>query len=244
MPRFPVHAILLCLLPASALAGDAQLPASLELRYVLRFGGMGIGHVTKTLTREADSTYLHRSHSVPEGMARIFTSVEWFEEGRLEVVRGTVRPLSFLEYRVGADKSHRHSATFDWKAQKIRYAHGPVVALPPGTQDLGSMLYAFMLQPPSGKDSRTMHLSTGKKLKPYRYSHAGQETRKTVLGDLRTQIIDQQTGDKDDEGFRIWLATNLNNLPVRIQTTKRGRETVLELESVIGLPSPPRPLER
>lgn len=222
---------LLWLIPAGTAAGDPVLPASLELRYELRFGGVGIGHVTKTLKRDVDGTYRHRSRSVPEGMARAFTSVEWFEEGRFEVVNGTVRPLTFLEYRVGADKSHRHSAIFDWKRNEIRYAHGPVVALPSGTQDQGSMLYAFMLRPPTGKESQTMHISTGKKLKPYRYAFAGHETIKTVLGNLRTLIVDQQTGGSDDDGFRVWLASDRNNLPVRILTRKRGRDTVLELQS-------------
>lgn len=228
---------LLGLVPAVAPAAEKSLPASLELRYELRFGGMNIGHMTKKLSRDADGAYVHRSHSVPEGMARAFTSVEWFEEGRFEVVRGAVRPLSFLEYRQGADKPHRHSAVFDWKNNLIRYAHGPVIALPRGTQDLGSMLYAFMLRPPTGNDSQTMHLSTGKKLKPYRYANAGHETLKTVLGNLRTQIVDQQTGGSDDDGFRVWLASDRNNLPVRILTRKRGRDTVLELLSVDSGPA-------
>ena len=228
------------LLSISARATESPLPAPLELHYVLRYGGLTVGHVTKTLTREADGTYVHQSRSQPEGMARWFTSVEWFEEGRFEVVQGAVRPLSFLEYRVGADKSHRHSATFDWKTMQIHYSLGSVVPLPPDTQDQDSLLYAFMLRPPAPGSEQTIHISGGKKLNRYRYAEAGSETLKTVLGTLQTRIVERRTLKKDDEEFRIWLAPTRGNLPVRIQTIKRGEPATLELESLSGtLPTSP-----
>lgn len=227
-------AVLVPALAASA-STATNLPASLELRYVLRYGGLTVGHVTKTLTREPDGRYRQRSHSRPEGMARLFTRVEWFEEGRFEVVQGRVRPLEFLEHRVGADKSHRHEAVFDWQAGKIRYAHGPVVDLPPDTQDQGSILYALMLDPPPPGRREDIHISSGKKLVAYRYERVGSETLQTPLGALKTHVIERLPLGKDDEVFRIWLAAERDNLPVRILTRKRGQDTVLELESVAGL---------
>jgi len=212
----------------------ASLPASLELHYTLHYGGMTVGRVVKTLKRNADGIYEYRSHSKPLGAAKMFTSVEWFEEGQFEIVEGRVRPLSFLEYRVGADKPHRHGARFDWKAQKIKYAHGVTLALPPGTQDQGSLMYGFMLNPPTAAGEQTIHVSTGKKLRPYRYKQSGTESVKTPVGTLKTIIIEQPAASPDDEGLRIWLAPDRENLPVRISTQKRGQETTLELESVQG----------
>lgn len=218
-------------------ATPAALPPSLELHYVLRFGGLIVGRTTQTLIREKDGTYRHRSRSRPEGMARLFTTVEWFEEGRFEVIDGKVRPLSFLEYRVGADKPHRHSVEFDWKTQQIRYAHGGVLRLPPDTQSQGSLIYALMLDPPTPGVQEDIHLSGGKKLERYRYILAGTETLKTPLGSLQTRVVERLPleKDKDQEEFRMWLASGRSNLPIRIATVKRGEETVLELESATGL---------
>ncbi len=225
----------MALVPARA-AEPPALPASLELRYALRYGDLTVGRVTKTLTRAADGRYSHRSHSLPSGSAKLFTSTEWFEEGRFEVAQGRVRPLSFLEYRAGADKPHRHSARFDWKAKQIIYATGVTIALPPGTQDQSSILFALMLSPPAaGSGGQSIHVSSGKKLRVYRYAHAGSETLKTSLGTLKTTVIERPPLDKDGEGLRIWLAAERGNLPVRISTRKRGEETTLELESVRGL---------
>lgn len=230
------HALLALLawLPLAAVAAEpAKLPDNLELRYVLRYDNLTVGQVTKTLARQPDGTYLHRSQSVPEGMASWFTSVTWHEEGRFEVVNGKVRPLRFLEYRVGADKPHRHEATFDWKTGIIHYAGWPDVKLPPGTQDLGSLAYAFMLDPPAVGNRPDIHLSTGKKLRRYRYTQVGTETVRTALGELRATVIERApTEGKDEERVRIWLAIDRRHLPVRIATEKRGKETVLEIKSV------------
>lgn len=229
---------LLLLGTTALLAAPAEapaLPATLELRYVLRYGDLTVGRVSKTLTRETDGRYRHRSHSVPLGSAKIFTSVEWFEEGHFEVVHGKLRPLSFLEYRTGASKPHRQSARFDWKEKKVFYANGATAALPPDTQDNGSLLYALMLSPPVAGGTRSMSVSSGKKLRVYQYVQAKPETLKTVLGNIKTTVIERPPTDQNGEGFRIWLATERGNLPVRIRTEKRGQETTLELESVSGL---------
>jgi len=222
------------LIPAYAAEASA-LPTSLELRYSLRYGGLLVGRVVKTLTREADGSYRHRSRSIPLGMAKMLTEVEWFEEGQFELVKGKVRPLSFLEYRVGADKPHRHSARFDWKARMIFYENWPTTPLPPDTQDQGSLLYAFMLNPPVAGTEQSLPVSNGKKLRTYRYTHTGTETLKTSLGPLKTIVIDRRPIDKGDEGFRVWLAVERGNLPVQISTQQRGQATILELESVTGL---------
>lgn len=211
------------------------LPATLELSYSLRYGGLDVGRVVKTLKRTAEGGYEYRSHSRPLGAAKMFTSVQWFEEGEFEIHQGRVRPLSFLEYRVGADKPHRHSAFFDWKAQKINYAHGVNLALPTNTQDQGSLLFAFMLHPPTAGGEQIIHVSSGKKLRVYRYVFAGKDTLKTALGTLKTIRIERPATNQEDESFQIWLATERNNIPVRITTQKRGQETSLELETVKGL---------
>lgn len=237
----PVLTLAFCLPAALAETPTVRdtLPASLELHYQLRYNGLTVGHVTKTLSREADGRYRHRTHSRPEGMARLFSTVEWYEEGRFEVVSGVVRPLEFLEYRVGADKPHRHSASFDWKNLKIQYSFGYSIPLAPGTQDQGSLIFSWMQKLPEKDKPQTLHLSGGKKLKSYRYSQVSTETLRTALGTLHTVIIERPgvAGEKDSETLRVWLAPERGNLPVKIATVKRGEDTSLEIVSV----NPPNP---
>jgi hypothetical protein len=239
--RFTTLVVMALLLASAARAAEPVLPAPLELRYALRYGSLTIGHVTKTLARNDDGSYQQRTHSRPEGMASWFTSVEWFEEGRFEIRQGTLRPLTFLEYRVGADKSHRHSARFDWAAHVIRYDFGTVAALSPGTQDQGSLIYSFMLHPPAPGTQQEIALSGSKKLKTYRYRYAGEETVRLPAGKFKTRVIEQLLAEPGDEALRVWLAPEHGNLPVRIATRKRGQDTILELEAASGAITLPQP---
>lgn len=226
--------MLLAFAASGATAADPPLPAPLEIHYHLHYGALTVGRVVKSLTRDGDGTYQQHSRSRPEGMARWFTKVEWLEEGRFEISNGRIRPLRFLEYRIGADKSHRHEAIFDWPAGQIRYDRGAVANLTANTQDQGSMLYALMLHPPTSDRAETIAISGGKKLNTYAYRDAGAQALTIGIGQFKTRVIERVTRDKNDEGFRVWLATDYRNLPIRIATTKRGQDTVLELESVSG----------
>jgi Protein of unknown function (DUF3108) len=240
MPNAVKIAWLLLVAVFPAQAAEPTLPAPLELRYRLVYGGMTTGRATLTLTREADGSYKRVSRSRPEGMARMFTTVEWVDESHFEIFKGQVRPLSFLEYRIGAERSHRQFATFDWKAGVLRYEFGKqTLPLRPGTQDLGSMQFAWMLNPPAAGPEQIMALSSGKKLKDVKYRRVGQEKITTDYGSLDALVLERlpMPDDKERESFRVWLATAHRNLPVRMATEKRGQETVLLLESVTGLPN-------
>jgi len=229
-----VMLFLLCFLPPVQ-AAETSLPTPLELRYRLHYGVMTVGQVTKTLTQDSNGIYHQRTRSKPEGMARLFTEVEWMEEGEFEIRQGQIRPLRFLEYRVGADKPHRHEAFFDWANRKVRYYNNRVVEdLPEGTQDQGSLIYSFMLQPPAPGVTRDLHVSSGKKLRDYRYAESGRETITTALGRFATRIIERTNHLQTEEGLKVWLAVEHRNLPVRIATIKRGETTFLELEGVSG----------
>jgi hypothetical protein len=246
MMRFAL-AFCIALFALAAPAAEPTLPAPLELRYRLTYGGMTTGRATITVKREADGTYKRVSRSRPEGMARMFTTVEWVDESHFEIFKGQVRPLSFLEYRIGADRSHRQFASFDWKANVVRYEFGKqTLPLPAGTQDMGSLLLAWMLSPPPAGPAQRLHLSSGKKLREVQYRRLGTETTETDYGTLSTLILERQPlpGDKDQESFKVWLAPVHQNLPVRMSTRQRGQDTVLHLESVSGLPGlAPRPLK-
>lgn len=234
-----VAALLLLFVTPPALAAEPNLPAPLKLRYALTYGGVTTGQVTLTLKRESDGSYKRVSHSRPEGMARMFTTVEWVDESHFDIVQGQVRPRTYVEYRVGAERSHKQSASFDWKAGLVRYQFGNSTAsLPVGAQDQGSLLFAWMLQPPAAGPERTLHLSSGKKLKEVRYSRVGSEKLKTVYGLLNTIVLERRPapGDKDPEAFRVWLASDHHNLPIRMTTEKRGQDTALILESASGIP--------
>lgn len=226
-------ALFLLLAPAGA---HADLPEQLELKYTLHYGKLLAGHTVKTLTREPDGGYRHSTWTRPAGLARVFTSAEWFEEGRLRVKDDAVQPLSYLKYREGGRKPRRHSAVFDWAKQLIRFHDGRELALPAGTQDEGSILFAFMLRPPAPKSEQSLHVTNGKKLVSYRYLATGTETLATPLGALRTLVLKRlpQEGAAGED-LTLWLALDRRNIPVKMRLREDDREATLLIESAGGI---------
>ncbi len=221
-------------LAAPAYAG---LPEKLELNYSLLYGSLTAGSSTRTLERQTDGTYRHTLHTTPLGMARTFTKVEWFEEGRFRIVNNQVRPLNYLTYRVGARKPHRHSAVFDWDKAQIHYSNGNDLALPPASQDQGSLLFALMLNPPTGTQIHTVHLSSGKKLAAYDYRYVRSEEVDTPAGRFKAIVVQWSPHAPSDETERVtaWLASDKNHVPVKLVTQENNKTATLLLQSLKGL---------
>ncbi len=231
--------LILLVVAAGLLAGPAcaDLPDKLVLNYSLLYGNLTVGSSTRSLERQADGSYRHALHTTPKGMARMFTKVEWFEEGRFRIANNQVQPLSYLKYRVGASKSHRHSAEFDWEKQQIHYGNGNNQPLPPATQDQGSLLFALMLNPPTGTQTHSVNLSSGKKHAAYDYRYVRSEDVDTPAGRFKSIVVQWSPQSPSDESERVtaWLASDKNYIPVKLVTQEGNKTATMLLHSQKGL---------
>ena len=229
-------AVLILLTPLPSLA-DNSLPERLELVYDLKYGSLTVGRSTRTLTRQSDGSYRHTLHTRPLGMARVLTRTEWFEEGSFRIHLGEVQPLDYLIYRTGASKPHRHSVTFDYDKNQIRYASGITLPLPAHVQDQGSILYALMLRPPGNTRLQDLPLSSAKKLRKYQHRYLRTEEIETRLGRFTALVIEwaPQVRTAEDEVFTAWLAVDKGHVPVKIVTQENDRTATMVLESLSGI---------
>ena len=228
-----------CLLPPVTSLAATALPDSLEMVYTLKYGGMIAGNSTRHLERQSDGSYRYSLHTIPVGIARAFTHVEWFEEGTFRVVKNQVRPLTYLKYRKGAGKDHRHSASVNWDRAQILYSSGATIALPAHYQDQGSLVFALMLDPPTDTQVHSIQLNNGKKLSTYEYRFLRREDIDTPLGHYKTLVIQWSPRDpgKNNDMFTAWLAIDHGYVPVKIVTQEKNKTVILQLQSIKG-PAP------
>lgn len=234
---------------AAAPTMAAGLPDTLELNYQLHYGDLLAGNTRKTLARQTDGSYRHRTHSQPAGMAKMFTSTEWIEEGVFQLTAGHARALSFLKYREGG-KPRRQSVTFDWLKKIARYADGREQPLPANAHDEGSVWFNLMLNPPVlNKSAGAVSINNGKRFTLYRYQALGLEMLDTPLGRVQTLKIKrlvEPEGDceqpgggaktcKPESDITLWLAVQRGHIPVKIQMHERGQAASLTLHSYSGL---------
>ncbi len=249
MPRALITSVFALLLGASASVSAAGLPDNLELNYQLLYGDLLAGQTRKTLARQADGSYRHRTHSQPVGMAKLFTSSEWIETGNFRLTAGRVQTLSFLKYREGG-KPRRHSVNFDWLKKLARYGDGREEPLPAGAHDEGSVWFDLMLNPPPlDKTARAVSINSGKKFILYRYQALGLETLDTPLGRLQTlkvkRLVEPDAACREPGGetkpckpgsdLTLWLAVQRGHIPVKILMHENGQAASLTLTSVTGL---------
>ena len=231
-----VALIISCLSAPLASQASASLPDKLEMVYTIKYGSVTAGNSTRRLERQGDGSYRYILHTQPAGMARALTSVEWFEEGTFRVVKNQVRPLTYLKYRTGSSKSHRHSASVDWDRKQILYSSGTTVALPEYYQDQGSLVFALMLDPPTDAQVHSIQLNSGKKLSAYDYRFLRREEIDTPLGHYKTLVIQwsPHTPGEDNDIFTAWLAIDQNHVPVKIVTQEKDKTVTLQLQSIKG----------
>ncbi len=228
--------IVFLLLTAAAFSAHAEaLPDRLELRYALSHSsGVSLGTTTKVLTRVGDA-YRLVSETEPVGLGKMLTDSRWREEGQFKVVEREVRPLYYVQNRLGKKPKERR-VTFDWGKGLLTFADGHQVKLPAGAQDQGSFLFALMLQPPGGAGETQVHITNGDKIRTYSYVVAGRETLNTPIGRLDTLRIDRRMpGAAKDDTFSVWLATARHNVPVKVVKQENGKKSTLLIDSLNGI---------
>ncbi len=219
--------------PASA----GTLPDDLKLTYSVHYGAMSVGTSTRTLHRQTDGTYRYTLQLRPAGVARLFTHIEWYEEGHFRIVNNQVLPLEYLKYRTGAPDPRREQAKFEWDKGRIVYSKGGSDILLPGTQDGNSIIFELMLRPPATPGSHEVRITTGTKLITYDYRYLRRETIQTALGKLNTIVVHwaERSGNKPGDVVTAWLAADKHDIPVKIVAKQDNRTGTMLIEAASGI---------
>ena len=143
------------------------------------------------------------------------------EESKLEVHKGTLRPLSY-RYENNVSSKKNLELTFDWAKQTVsdKQAKKPwQKALKPHFSDqlsaqlqLREMLIKGQLD---SQQNQTVVKRKGK-LKTYGISRIGEERIETAMGTLQTVKLRKHRDGSSSETF-IWLAPELNYLIVKLE---------------------------
>lgn len=175
--------------------------------------------------------YSINSQTQAKGLASLFFG-NLVQKSEGSVTENGLKP-DFYSYQYGNDTKKLQSANFAW-GDSLLHLHNAkgdsTIALAAGTQDFLSFMYQFMYVPPL--DSMQITMTNGKKLRTYHYSFEGEEVLSTKLGELNTMHIVKSSGE--DEKTEIWLATDYQNLPVKIRKTEKNDSIIEQTVSNIS----------
>lgn len=197
----------------------AETPSSVQLTYDVYKGGMHIGVIEETYTRD-NNRYTLSSTTRAIGFLAIFKPGKILINSTGLVDLNGLKPLHFSDQREGEERRNRH-AEFDWDNRQLILFHQKqrtVVALPEGTQDRLSAMYQFMFLPLQPATSLDFQMTNGSKLDSYHYSISHKQKLKTAAGEFDTLYLDNQA-KKGESRTEIWLATEHHYLPCKMTIT-------------------------
>lgn len=208
---FALSSVLLTLLCASV---ASAAPTKVSLVYEVTRKGQPFASVTETFTQSAGQ---YKIESVTKGIGvyALLGVRKMLSVGN--VTAQGLQPTHF-ELHQGDQAKRSVFADFDYVNNSVTLqAKGKqkVESLIPQTQDLASLMYQWMFVP-SESDKVEVALTTGKKIRQYRYQVAAKDiVLNTAAGEFTT--IQLENTEQSEENKTFWLAKNKHHIVVKMR---------------------------
>lgn len=227
---------LLLLLPLSAFAAapEGALPEFLA-KYDFERGRMKIGETEILLERSQDNIYRYASESEATGFVSLFVDDIIREESIFRFEDGEFWPVTYEYRQLNSSKNRNEDIAYDWtdKTARVNYrGHTSAQELMPGMLDRFLLQLAISVHGRNGKIDRLYTVLDNNRIRQFHLLGERSETIDTPLGKFEALRVERVDRDPD-KTLRMWLAPELDYLPVRIEQEKRNEEPLrLTLQSL------------
>lgn len=220
--------------PGEALAElpPAQLPAAIDLRYVVEGHAKGFNyHARSSMSLRHDGQRYEAKASVS---AFLVGRREQRSEGRIDA-QG-LHPETFIDH-----SRRERRATLDTASQRLRFHHGGDAPLQAGTQDRLSVALQlsalFLARPDAWPPGSTIRLPVTdvSNLELWDFVVDGPDELEVDGQRLPTIRLSRQPRRERDRKVQIWLTPALDFLPARIRISEANGDFV---DQLIDMPLP------
>ncbi len=227
--------LVLALLPST---GSAEVLSNFTAVYQVERDSTLLGRARFTLSPQGENCYLYHGSARPEGLAALLAG-ETVEQSHFCIVGGSIRPVSYKTVEDGG-KGDNYTLSFDWVNRLVRSNEGSPRKLVADGVDPLSLQIALRkrLSDAGGRlppQPINLVVVEDDKEKEYSFRVMGRESLETPLGRLDAIRLDRT--DDSKKQLRLWLAPELDYLPVRVER-QRGKGAVMRLQ-IETLPDSP-----
>ena len=222
-----------------AAAQVGAFPQNFRATFLLKAQNVEVGTTQWELAPLSAGRYAFTSRSEAIGIAKLFRNERVNERSEWQFADGHVRPLHYAYSRIGGKRERELKTEFDWEKAQVRHWHnteGSTMPLVNGTLDNLVYVIALMSDLAHGVKDAHYQVVDGGKTKNYQLKVIGQEQIDTVVGSLKTTVIERTRSGKS-RLTRIWCAQALNFLPVQIEHVEDDgtlRFTLTHLEGLVA----------
>jgi len=177
-----------------------------------------VGAAKTTYLLEQDNHYSIRNEVEAKGFVSLFYWNKVVQTSDGLITPDGLRPINY-HYQFGSKIDNL--AVFDWESKKIIITvngNKSEIEMQEGSQDMLSVMYQFMFEPPLTK--MKLYVTNGKNYKPYDYAYVGDEIIETDVDKIETMHI-AKFNYSNEERIDLWLAKDFRYLPVKIRKTEK-----------------------
>lgn len=223
-----VFATVLALFAISVSTWVSAAPKQLTLKYELLQQGISIGTVKDQLS-VTGNRYQIDSLAEGKGVYKLMGERSLLSQG--QVVANSLRPDRF-ESRQSKHPNKALISEFDWTKKMLKMQikdEQETDKLAKGTQDLLSVMYCWMWQPPKGKQVN-LAVANGKKQSPHTFVVTEESTPlETEAGTFNVVKLTDADGEKT-----LYLAKDKGYLPVKLVVEDDGKHMEQVITSITG----------
>lgn len=202
--------------------------------YVFERGRMTVGETRMQLEHTRDGIYRYTSVSEAKGFISLFVNDVIREESIYQDDGRQLAPISYTYRHEGSKKNRDEQIAYDWidGVASIDYrGHKSQAELTTGTIDMFLLQIALMNDIRDNSIDKSYRVIDNGRVKTFHLRSDKLETINTPAGKFEAVRI-EHANKNQDKRLRLWLARDLNYLPVRIEQEKRNEETLrLSLKS-------------
>ena len=234
--RWALPGIIVCLL----VTDGPTLAARQELRlkpftaeYDLSRGMLVFAKVQVSLTLLPPDRYKYKARTEPTGLYNLIRNDEITEISKGIIQGGRITPLIYHYRHKKTDSDHQVDLEFNWRALQVinRTPESRwIMKIDSGTQDKFGHQLALMLALADAKRDISLKVADGGKTKNYRFEYQGKELIHTPAGSYQALKMVRTKDDRPSQAS-LWLAPEINYLPVRVERKEKDGPFVMKLNS-------------
>jgi hypothetical protein len=222
----------LALLPPTASAELNLRP--FKANYRVSLDGINLGTIEFKFSLDSSGGYQYSGRTRSSAFLRMFFSdvIRESSTGRYENNRLT--PLAYEYKKTSGSKKELTQLEFDWQQQRIwtlskgtRWSQ----PAPPNAYDKLSQQQALRIDLSNGEKQVSYAVADGGKVKTYHYKIHGEEKVGVPHGDYQCIKVRRRKENREPD-FSIWMAPELDYLPVKIERKRSAGLYRMELEKL------------
>jgi len=228
--------IIACLLVTAGSASAARQDLRLKpftAEYDLSRGILVFAKVQVSLTLLSPNRYRYEARTTPTGLFTLIRSDEITEISKGILKGGRIKPLNYHYRHKKSESDHQVDLEFNWQALHVINRTPDsrwIMKINPGTQDKFGQQLSLMLALAGGKRDIGFKVADGGRTKSYRFEYQGKELIHTPAGSYQAlKMI--RTKDGRPSQASLWLAPEINYLPVRVERKEKDGLFVMKLNS-------------